>query len=131
MMPIQAKVRHVDQETGQMVEGMYFSLFSTRNPLSRTSTHRAYLFLDWDFVFPDDEREANPTSFKFMQMAHAWKQAQARSGAGGAPPGFAASSAQNDDDDEDDEEESSSEEEQDEKDDKKDDVASSDEEDDD
>ena len=27
---------------------------------------------DWDLVFPDDEREANPTSFKFLQMAQAW-----------------------------------------------------------
>ena len=33
-------------------------------------------FSDWDLVFADDERESNPTSFKFMQMAHAWKQAQ-------------------------------------------------------
>ena len=24
-------------------------------------------------VFRDDERESNPTSFKFLQMAHAWK----------------------------------------------------------
>ena len=35
-------------------------------------------FTDWDLVFADDERESNPTSFKFMQMAHAWKQAQAK-----------------------------------------------------
>ncbi|KAF8905196.1 hypothetical protein CPB84DRAFT_610102 [Gymnopilus junonius] len=53
MLPIVTKKRHVDQETGQMVE-------------------------DWDLVFADDERESNPTSFKFMQMAHAWKQTQAR-----------------------------------------------------
>ncbi|KZT01353.1 TPR-like protein [Laetiporus sulphureus 93-53] len=33
--------------------------------------------LDWDMVFPDDERESNPTSFQFLQMAHAWKKAQA------------------------------------------------------
>ena len=24
-------------------------------------------------VFKDDERESNPTSYKFLQMAHAWK----------------------------------------------------------
>jgi crooked neck len=29
-------------------------------------------------VFADDERESNPTSFKFLQMAHAWKNAQAK-----------------------------------------------------
>lgn len=28
-----------------------------------------------DFIFPDDEKENNPTSFKFLQMAHKWKQA--------------------------------------------------------
>ena len=28
---------------------------------------------DWVMVFRDDERESNPTSFKFLQMAHAWK----------------------------------------------------------
>lgn len=28
---------------------------------------------DWDMVFKDDERDSNPTSFKFLQMAHAWK----------------------------------------------------------
>lgn len=48
MKPIVSKKRHVDQETGQTVE-------------------------DWDLVFADDERESNPTTFKFLQMAHAWK----------------------------------------------------------
>ncbi|KAF5378886.1 hypothetical protein D9615_006985 [Tricholomella constricta] len=52
MMPIVSKRRHVDKETGETVE-------------------------DWDLVFADDEREANPTSFKFLQMAHAWKTSQA------------------------------------------------------
>jgi len=36
----------------------------------------------WDYIFPDDERDANPTSFKFLQMAHAWKMAQAKAAAG-------------------------------------------------
>jgi crooked neck len=35
-------------------------------------------------VFADDEREANPTSFKFLQMAHAWKTAQQGLKSGGA-----------------------------------------------
>lgn len=34
-------------------------------------------------IFPDDEREANPQNFKLLQMAHAWKQAQAASAGGG------------------------------------------------
>ncbi|KAL1746763.1 hypothetical protein HDZ31DRAFT_33503 [Schizophyllum fasciatum] len=74
MMPIVSKRRQVDQETGQTVE-------------------------DWDLVFADDEREANPTSFKFLQMAHAWRaaqEAQKNGGGGNAPggplPGFAAAS---------------------------------------
>ena len=28
---------------------------------------------DWVMVFKDDEKESNPTSYKFLQMAHAWK----------------------------------------------------------
>ncbi|KAF7338170.1 Pre-mRNA splicing factor [Mycena venus] len=69
MMPIVSKRRHVDQETGQTVE-------------------------DWDMVFADDERESNPTSFKFLQMAHAWKNAQAKNGGGGVPlSGFTAATA--------------------------------------
>ncbi|KZP34440.1 protein prenylyltransferase [Athelia psychrophila] len=53
MMPIVGRKQHVDKETGQVVE-------------------------DWELVFADDEREANPTSFKFLQMAHAWKNSQAK-----------------------------------------------------
>ena len=40
------------------------------------------ILTDWDLVFADDERESNPTSFKFLQMAHAWKQTQGKGGAG-------------------------------------------------
>ncbi|KAL5514901.1 CLF1 [Sanghuangporus baumii] len=38
----------------------------------------------WDMVFPDDEREANPASFKFLEMAHKWKRMQAAGGGTGA-----------------------------------------------
>ena len=31
-------------------------------------------------IFADDEREANPTSFKFLQMAHEWAQKAKKSG---------------------------------------------------
>jgi len=46
---------------------------------------------DWVMVFKDDEREANPTSFKFLQMAHAWKAKGKKvlpilSGSGGGKP---------------------------------------------
>lgn len=53
---------------------------------------------DWELVFADDEREANPTSFKFLQMAHAWKNSQVKkSGGSGLLSGFTAASAPSDD----------------------------------
>jgi len=54
MMPIVVKKQHIDQETGQVVEDA-----------------------DSELVFADDECDANPTSSKFFQMAHAWKNSQA------------------------------------------------------
>jgi len=46
----------------------------------------------WDMIFADDEKKANPAGFKFLQMAHAWKQNQVTGGAGAASlpslPGF-------------------------------------------
>ena len=48
--------------------------------------------LEWDMVFADDERESNPTTFKFLQMAHACSQAR-KSGQGSATlSGFTAPS---------------------------------------
>jgi len=85
MMPVQGKRRYVDEETGQLVE-------------------------DYDYIFADDEREANPTSFKFLQMAHAWaankKVGGAVSGGGGGGGGggalsrFSAPAVEQDDQDE-------------------------------
>lgn len=89
MMPIVSKRRHVDTETGQTVEGMSFSY----SQFGIASNGR----IDWDMVFADDERESNPTSFKFLQMAHAWKNAQAKTAGGGvALTGFTAASAKED-----------------------------------
>lgn len=83
MMPIVSKRRHVDQETGQTVEGVYYS--------ASALSHLNAAIIDWDMVFADDERESNPTSFKFLQMAHAWKSAQAK---GSVPlSGFTAATA--------------------------------------
>ncbi|KAF8480000.1 pre-mRNA-splicing factor CLF1 [Russula ochroleuca] len=62
MMPVQGKRRYVDEETGQLVE-------------------------DYDYIFADDEREANPTSFKFLQMAHAWAASKKAGEADGAGSG--------------------------------------------
>ncbi|KAA1474476.1 pre-mRNA-splicing factor CLF1 [Dentipellis sp. KUC8613] len=68
MMPIQGKRRYVDEETGQLVE-------------------------DYDYIFADDEREANPTSFKFLQMAHAWKAKKAADPSAAPLSGFTAAMA--------------------------------------
>jgi hypothetical protein len=47
------------------------------------------LFSDVEWVFADDERESNPTTFKFMAMAHAWKMNQAKNnGDGGGTAGL-------------------------------------------
>jgi crooked neck len=54
---------------------------SSENQCRRTS-FRA----DWDMVFPDDERESNAASFKFLEMAHKWKQTQAAARVSNAPP---------------------------------------------
>jgi crooked neck len=71
MMPIVGRKQHVDKETGQVVE-------------------------DWELVFADDEREVNPASFKFLQMAHAWKSAQAKKVGGTAVlSGFTAAASEN------------------------------------
>lgn len=51
--------------------------------------------LDWELVFADDERESNPTSFKFLQMAHAWKNMQAKkTGESGLLSGFTAAATE-------------------------------------
>ena len=34
-------------------------------------------------VFPDDERESNPASFKLLEMARKWKMAQVAGGSKG------------------------------------------------
>ena len=77
MMPVRGKKRHVDPETGQMVEG-------SSCPLCLCPVTHIYLFIsDVEWVFADDERESNPTTFKFMAMAHAWKMSQAKNNDGG------------------------------------------------
>lgn len=76
MMPIVGRKQHVDKETGQVVEGQRFTVYAIR--LVDGST------VDWELVFADDERESNPRSFKFLQMAHAWKQTQTKKSGGTA-----------------------------------------------
>jgi len=69
-MPVVGKKRHTDEETGVVIEGTHQTSLSA-NQLPLTAPQ------DYDLIFPDDEKEKNPTSFKFLQMAHKWKQAQA------------------------------------------------------
>jgi crooked neck len=70
MKPIISKRRRVDQENGQMVEGEFFDDIFIPLVLMNPSCSEHV------FVFPDDEKESHPTSFKFLQIAHAWKEAQ-------------------------------------------------------
>lgn len=82
MMPIIGRKQHVDKETGQVVEGQRSTPYIIAQLPDCSYT-------DWELVFADDEREANPRSFKFLQMAHAWKQSQAKKpGGSGILSGF-------------------------------------------
>lgn len=74
MLPIVGRKQHVDKETGQVVEGEILHLSWLGRVVNGV--------LDWELVFADDEREVNPASFKFLQMAHAWKNAQGKKGGG-------------------------------------------------
>ena len=80
MMPVQGKRRYVDEETGQLVEGMFPYVLFYENKTNHSCA-------DYDYIFADDEREANPTSYKFLQMAHAWAAAKKAGGTGGGGSG--------------------------------------------
>lgn len=56
----------------------------------------------WDLAFPDDERDANPATFKFFQAAQAW--ASNRTAAAGTGGGLSYDLPSDSDDDEDEEE---------------------------
>jgi crooked neck len=56
----------------------------------------------WDIAFPDDEREANPTTFKFFQAAQNWAAQRTQETGGGLS--YDMPSDSDDDDDDDDEE---------------------------
>ncbi|WWC92353.1 pre-mRNA-splicing factor CLF1 [Kwoniella dendrophila CBS 6074] len=54
----------------------------------------------WDLIFPDDERDANPTSFKFFQAAQQWAaQRGGDEGEGGLSYDLPSDSDDDDDDD--------------------------------
>lgn len=63
MMPtLKAIHRKIDEYN--MEEGMCISAFSA---------HFLTFYKVLDLVFPDDLRESNPSAFKFLKMAQAWK----------------------------------------------------------
>ena len=99
MMPFPAKKQIEDPETGQMVEGTH--------PFPCASFEEQYLIkcdlkrVEWHLVFPDDEKEKNPTSFKFLQMAHAWKKQKEQAGTGKALSGFIAAAKKQDEEEDD------------------------------
>lgn len=59
----------------------------------------------WDIAFPDDEREANPTTFKFFQAAQNWAAQRAQDAGTGGGLSYDMPSDSDDDDDEDDDDE--------------------------
>ncbi|KAI0037027.1 pre-mRNA-splicing factor CLF1 [Vararia minispora EC-137] len=75
MMPVQGKRRYVDEETGQLVE-------------------------DYDYIFADDERENNPTTFQFLQRAHQWAKSGGLAFTAPSKGGDASSSSDEEDHDE-------------------------------
>ena len=58
----------------------------------------------WDIAFPDDEREANPTTFKFFQAAQNWAAQRAQDAGAGGGLSYDMPSDSDDDDDDDEEE---------------------------
>ena len=64
------------------------------NPFERSFS--SFYPPEWHLVFPDDEKEKNPTSFKFLQMAHAWKKQKEQAGSGRALSGFVAAAKRQD-----------------------------------
>jgi len=77
MMPTtRKKWRKAEDGNGALEECT--SDFTLNDLGSRLASH-----LDWDLAFPDDERDANPTTFKFFQAAQAWAAQRGAAGAGG------------------------------------------------
>jgi crooked neck len=76
---------------------------------SERSTLSATLKVDWDLAFPDDERDANPASYKFFKAAQEWAATRSQEAGAAAPTtGFGGLSydmdSDSDDSDEDEEE---------------------------
>ncbi|KAF8593770.1 protein prenylyltransferase, partial [Ceratobasidium sp. AG-I] len=72
------EAEHGSEEDVAKVQGMMPQIIKRWRKADESGALEEY----WDMLFADDEREANPTSFKLLQMAHAWKNAQANAGAG-------------------------------------------------
>ena len=82
-------------DNGDMEECTFFAPDVPRT--GRVLMHRSS---DWDILFADDEREANPATFKFIQNALAWRMKE-----GGGMDLSAALLAQDDEEEEEEEEE--------------------------
>ena len=93
MMPIVSRKRRMVGDNGDNEEECKcpFVLFFNPSPSLNKHQNNLLTFLppfsntDWDMVFPDDERESNPASFKFLEIAHRWKRMQASASTASAP----------------------------------------------
>src|ERR1700689_1357913 len=63
-----------------------------------------FFCLDWDILFADDEREANPATFKFIQNALAWRNKDGGGQKGGMLAELLAQEEESDEEDADGEE---------------------------
>ncbi|KAG0143201.1 hypothetical protein CROQUDRAFT_109388 [Cronartium quercuum f. sp. fusiforme G11] len=61
-----------DQNSIAKVESMMPKPMRRWRKIDETGDKEEY----WDLVFPDDEKERNPGTFKLLQLAHAWKAKQ-------------------------------------------------------
>jgi crooked neck len=71
----------------------------TRQKWRKAEDGSGELEMYWDLVFPDDEKEANPSAHAFFQAAQAWKK---NTGEGGLNYDMDSDSDADDDDDDDD-----------------------------
>ena len=73
----------------------------SKNVSRRTCFHRKSAVVDsadWDLVFPDDEKDANPATHKFFQAAQAWAAQRTELGGGGLSYDMPDSDEDDDDD---------------------------------
>lgn len=89
--------RKADDGSGALEECKYNYEITLESSAQEVLT--CWTMTDWDLVFPDDERDANPTTFKFFQAAQAWAAQRGSGEEGGLSYDMPSDSEGEDDDD--------------------------------